>query len=139
MKKFLILSLFFFSPLSYACPPGFEPVRKSLNLSDLVDLNAFAYILKRVDIDYQMKRLVVDKDFFFVFTSRTYRRYLRPKTLRKVSIFNNFCEISLTHYQRFGHFWIRLKKCGDRPLNQLPGNLFNYINFCLPEYGPIPL
>ena len=139
MKKYLILSFFFFSPFSYACPPGFELARESIKLSDLVELNALAYIKKRVDIDYQMKRLDLDKDFSFVFTSRTYRRYLRPKTLRKISIFNNFCEIALSHYQRFGHFWIRLKKCGDQPLNQLPPNLFNYLNFCLPVYGPIPL
>jgi hypothetical protein len=142
MKKLITTFLLLILSLKLtACPNGFEPVRMGASLGDLIELNALAYIKKRIDLDYQTRKLGPpgEEGFFFTYSPRPYRRFLKPDTLRKVSVFNNFCEIGIQNYQRSGHFWIRLKKCGDRPLANLPAGLFEYVNFCLPQYGPRPI
>ena len=133
-KPCFLLSFFFFLLLSrvgYACPSGYYEVGKP-KLSDLLELNVLIYSLQRVNLDYQTNQITPGDGFSFLYSSRTYKRYLKEDVLRKVSVQNNYCEISLSHLERFGHFWIRLKDCGNHRLKDLPIEIFNYFHFvCL--------
>jgi len=142
-KFFFFLKLISFwllcTQVGHACPNGYYEVRNTLKLSDLLELNVVAYTLRRVELDYQTSEFNTGEGFSFLYSSKTYKRYLRANELRKISVQNNYCEISLSHLERFGHFWIRLKRCGNHELKDLPRGVFEYFHFCLPKFGPQPI